>query len=117
MRYTRQQHLRKAADFKEIRASGNRWECGFFYVTFQARPEREVPLRRAGFIASRRTGNAVARNRAKRLMREVFRRNQNLLPDSCDLVMVARPGIIKAEYNELERRFRSMVQKRTGTPS
>lgn len=112
MRYTRQQHLRTQADFMEIRASGKKWECGFFYVNFLDRPTRLPAIRRAGFIASRRVGDAVRRNRAKRLMRELFRRNQGLLPESCDVVLVARPGIVKRKYSELEPRFRKTIQKR-----
>lgn len=116
MRFTRQQHLRKAADFMEIRASGTRWECGFFYVNFLARPERTPPIRRAGFIASRRIGNAVVRNRAKRLMRELFRLHQDLLPIACDVVMVARPHIAGTRLPELEERYCRMLRKQM-TPS
>lgn len=111
MRYTRQQHLRTAADFKKIRASGNRWECGFFYAHLQATAEAGEPLRRLGVIASRRIGNAVARNRAKRLLREVFRLNQDQLPAGCDLLLVARRPITRARYTDLERKFDAMVQR------
>jgi ribonuclease P protein component len=111
MRYWRHQHLRKATDFLEIRTSGKTWRCGFFYANFLARPDTPKPLRRVGVIASRRIGNAVARNRAKRLLREVFRLNQEILPESCDLVLVARPNILTAQFSDLEQRFREAVQK------
>ena len=111
MRYTRQQHLRTAADFSAIRASGIPRECGFFYLNFLHLPDRQPPLRRAGFIASKRVGNAVLRNRAKRLMREVFRQNQNQLPPSCDIVMVARKSINSAHLEDVERRFLGAVKK------
>ena len=111
MRYTRQQHLRTAADFQSIRTSGMRRECGFFYLNFQELPERTPPLRRAGFIASKRIGNAVHRNRAKRLMREAFRLNQDQLPLSCDLVMVARRSINGATLEALERRLNGAIKK------
>lgn len=112
MRYSRQQHLRKATDFMEIRASGTRWECGFFYVNFLNRPGRQPGLRRAGFIASRRIGNAVARNRAKRVMREVFRNHQDILPESCDIVMVARPHILKTSSTKAGEAFCELAERR-----
>lgn len=117
MRYTQQQHLRSVADFKEIRTSGIKWECGFFYANFADFPDRIPAVRRVGVIASRRIGNAVARNRAKRLLREVFRLNQHLLPASCDLVLVARPAIGRAPYGELEQKFRKVIHLRHPQPS
>jgi ribonuclease P protein component len=110
MRYTHQQHLRTAADFSEIRASGKKWECGFFYAHFLEKGEARPPLRRLGVIASRRVGNAVQRNRAKRLLREVFRNNQVLLPENCDLLLVARPSMSRATYQRLEQKFIASVQ-------
>ena len=111
MRYTHQQHLRRQADFLEIRASGIRRECGFFYVNILNRPKREPALRRVGIIASRRIGNAVARNRAKRRLRDLFRRNQDALPASCDLVLIARPYIFRATGSELEAAFLKAMEK------
>ena len=111
MRYHRQQHLRTAADFSTIRTSGNGRECGFFYVRLAEAPERHPPLRRAGFVASRRVGNAVERNRAKRLLREAFRLNQDRLPPSCDLLLVARRPILQASLIDIQRRLLGALKR------
>jgi ribonuclease P protein component len=46
---------------------------------------------RLGISVHRKTGNAVRRNRIKRLIREVFRLNRGLFPPSCDIVFTVRP--------------------------
>lgn len=110
MRYTRQQHLRKASEFQLIRTSGIRRECGFFCVNLLVLPERRPLLRRAGFIASKRIGNAVLRNRAKRLLREAFRQVQASLPESCDIILIARKSINRASLGDIERRLAEAIQ-------
>ena len=109
MRFTRQQHLRAAQDFASLRSIGKRRECGHFALNFVSCPDRFPPVRRLGVIASRRIGNAVARNRAKRLLRETFRNHQDILPPSCDIVLVARPSILNADTQVLGRRFRGAI--------
>jgi ribonuclease P protein component len=60
---------------------------------------------RVGFVASRKVGGAVARNRAKRLLREVFRRRGPAAGVSLDMVLVARGAILDADYREVEAQY------------
>ncbi|HEV3344372.1 MAG TPA: ribonuclease P protein component [Pirellulales bacterium] len=54
--------------------------------------ESELPYPRIGLSVSRKVGNAVVRNRWKRLLREAFRLRRPDLPQSVDLVVVPRAG-------------------------
>jgi ribonuclease P protein component len=45
---------------------------------------------RLGVTVTRKFGNAVARNRAKRVMREAFRRLPELFPNGIDLVVIPK---------------------------
>jgi ribonuclease P protein component len=60
---------------------------------------------RIGITVTRKCGNAVVRNRVKRLLREVFRRHQESLVPPMDLVVNARAGLEKARLADLEREF------------
>ncbi len=61
------------------------------FVLLLARRPGSGPCR-LGIVASKKIGGAVARNRAKRLLREVFRLRAALFPAGIDLVVIARPG-------------------------
>ncbi len=68
--------------------------------------------RRVGVVASRRSfPTAVARNRARRLLRETFRLNRAGLQAGVDLVLVARPRMREATFAELGADFRKVCQR------
>lgn len=48
---------------------------------------------RLGLIVGRKCGNAVERNRLKRLIREAFRLEQRRFPDGLDVLVAPRPGL------------------------
>jgi ribonuclease P protein component len=83
--------LRNRPDFLRA-ASALRHGAGSFLL--QARPRRDAEATvRVGFTASKKIGNAVARNRAKRRLREVARKVLSLhARPGWDYVLVARPG-------------------------
>ena len=54
--------------------------------------ENSLPHPRLGCSVSRKVGNAVVRNRYKRLFREGFRLSQHDLPSGVDLILIPRPG-------------------------
>jgi ribonuclease P protein component len=105
MRLRPGQHLRRQSDIQAVRQQGIRVDCRAFTMWWRARGG-QPSLPRACFVASTQAvGGAVLRNRAKRRMREIFRRHQELLPRSCDLLLVARSSVIHWPYAQLERTF------------
>jgi ribonuclease P protein component len=94
--------LRSAADFDEVRRTGRRAEAGPF--TLRLRLRTEGP-RRLGIIASRKAGPSVQRNFAKRTLRELFRKNQDALPPSCDVVVIVRANFGEFPFEEIRTRY------------
>ncbi len=70
---------------------------------------------RLGITVTRRVAGAVGRNRVKRVLREIFRRNRAALRPPVDLVIVARTGIEERTLVELEKellkRFKELVRR------
>ncbi|HEU5077842.1 MAG TPA: ribonuclease P protein component [Opitutaceae bacterium] len=112
MRFRAEQHLRRQRDFRTARERGRRIDCGGFTLWYVRRADENVAQPRAGVVASTAAvGNAVKRNRAKRRLREVFRRNQMLVPADFDLLMIAKRSLEQAPYEEIERRFVDACRK------
>lgn len=70
----------------------------------------DAPTFAIGFAVSTKIRGAVKRNRAKRLLREVFRLNQESLPTKKMMVLVAKPGILRAEFGALQKEFKLLME-------
>ncbi len=97
--------MRKRAEFERIQGTGERCDTRHFVFILAPQPEPGVP--RLGITASRKVGNAVVRNRAKRLVREAFRSTPELWPRGVDLVVIVRKPLG-------ELRLRAVVEEWRG---
>ena len=102
--------LRLNSDFQRVRRTGHRVHCGPFILNAQEDGEK-VRQSRLGVVASRRVGNAVERNRGKRLVRELFRLHGRHLPNGVNLVAVLRSGYDRHSFEDLESRFLNGIKK------
>ena len=97
--------LRKNKEFQYVYRRGKSQPSGGVVLIHV--PFRELKI---GFCVSKRIGNSVQRNRAKRLMKEAFRSIiQNVKP--ARLVFVAKAGILKNNYWQIRSQMIRALKK------
>ena len=106
MRFRARERLRTGGEFDAVFKRGTRLEGRLFLLV--AAPNR-LRHDRLGLAVSRRVGGAVQRNRARRLVRESFRRLAPRPGPSVDLVVVARAEIVGCGQAEVDRELRERV--------
>jgi ribonuclease P protein component len=88
----RRTRLRKTSDFERLKSSGSSWPHRLLVLVSLP---NGLDYTRVGVTASRRVGGAVARNRAKRLLRESTRHLYPHIRPGLDLLLIARPAVLK----------------------
>lgn len=129
MRFRAEQHLRRPSEIRAVREHGQRLDCRAFTVWWKPRDpitsaalaartgKKPATSPRLCVVASAAAvGGAVRRNRAKRRLREVFRRRQAELSQDCDVMMVARAAATEWPMADLDRRFAEACQRIGSAP-
>lgn len=99
----KEERLRRKKDFQLIAKEGTRGHTKNFLIIGR---RNEVGFSRIGAVANKKMGKAVERNRAKRLIREFFRRNKDTLPPSTDYIIVAKKGAQNLPYAQVVEELR-----------
>ena len=109
LRFGRAARIKQSRDFARTRQEGQRCVCGCLIANWRALPVGSLP--RLGVVVSRKVGGAVVRSRARRLLRESFRRHQHDLVQPVDLVLVARNSITGRGLGEVEKDFLTTLER------
>lgn len=102
----RPERVRRHPDYQRIYERGCKTHSKLFTLFTLA---NDRPHSRLGIAATRKLGGAVVRNRAKRLIREVFRLNK--ITVGVDVVIVPKREMLDVSLAAIEAEFRSTLER------
>ena len=108
--FGREKRLRESAEFARIKSEGKRLAKGSLLGNWVEEGGRQGQPLRLGVVTPKSIGSAMERSRARRLMREAFRLNQQKLKRPLTLVLVARQSIVGNGLAEVERDFLNLMR-------
>jgi ribonuclease P protein component len=103
----RSSRLHRASEFGLVKAGAKSW-TGRHLVLAVLQHGENTPAR-IGIVTSRRVGAAVLRNRVRRRLRELFRKNQHRLRKGVWIVTIARASSATASFADLERDWLRLI--------
>ncbi len=106
--FAKNERLLARSDFERVLAQGRKLmvdrTCTFFVLP------NPLGRKRLGIIASRKVGTAVARNHAKRKIREILRRHKHLVGRNMDIVVISARKLVNLPYAILEQKLVKTLQ-------
>ena len=104
----RQFRLTRSTDFKRVRRDGKSYAHPLIVLIAL---ENQLPFTRVGVAAGKSVGNAVKRNRAKRLMRAAARDLYSQIKTGWDFVLIARAPIIQTKMPQVRSALQQLLQR------
>ncbi|AOM81407.1 ribonuclease P protein component [Salisediminibacterium beveridgei] len=104
----KEHRLRKNEDFQSVFKSGKSVANRQFVVYTLAKPGQGPS--RFGLSISKKIGNAVTRNRIKRLVKEVIRLQIHEMPSDMDVVIIARKPAAAMDFHDIKKSIRHVFQ-------
>jgi ribonuclease P protein component len=110
-RFTKAQRVRRRGEFQQVFDRGVRVHGRYLTLLIAPAPGASSRL---GIVASKKLGGAVARNRAKRLIREVFRQNPPRVGRPVDVLVIPRRELLDAAFVGVRDDFQSACRRAAG---
>jgi ribonuclease P protein component len=101
------ERITKKKDFLYIYKEGKRYRGKYFNLVYLSSASS---FSRMAVVVSKKVGNAVNRNKIKRWIRTLFRRNKHLLKNSFDLIFIAKKEILEVSWVNLREDYLSALE-------
>ena len=107
--FPKAKRLTQPAEFTAVKFQGKANRGALLILGVRA--VKEEKGFRAGFVTSKRIGGAVVRNRIRRRLRDIVRKEQMRLRPGFWFVVVARPATTRASYQELKDEWLRLAER------
>ncbi len=107
-RFTRKERLLKRKEFQRVFDKGKAYSNDQIKIYALL---NDGSVSRLGLVVGRKYGNAPKRNRFKRIFREAYRLNKNLLSKGVDIIIIPRPELTDLSLRTLEDKFKKMLSQ------
>lgn len=104
----RRYRLTNRSDFQRVRREG---KSHAHPLAILITAPNGMSVSRFGIVAGKRVGNAVARNRAKRRLRETIRTHLPQIASGWDVILIARPAISDCDWTTLGEAMESLLRR------
>ena len=104
----KQHRLQKDKEFESVFMRGKASSGKFLFLKLK---RNNLQISRFGFIIGKKISKkATVRNKIKRQLREIVRKNLNNIKSGFDVVVVTKPGIITKNYQEIKNDLENLFQ-------
>ena len=100
--------LKRHKEFRYTYARGRSQSASLFTLVYAKSRNQTV---RVGFSVSKRVGNAVQRNRAKRRMRAALSPLIDRIAGGCNVIFIAKPEVLHAPFSELGQQMETLIRR------
>ena len=107
-KFPKNEKILNRADFVKLNRSGKRLYTKHFTLITK---QNGQGVTRLGVTVSKKIGNAVKRNRVKRLIREFFRLNKTLFPQEHDIVIIAKKNASHLDFWKIKEELGIVFDK------
>ncbi len=105
----KQYRLQKDKDLKLVFKNGKAFSAGFLFLKLK---KNNLQVSRFGFIVGKRISKKAAiRNKIKRRLREIIRKNLDNIKSEFDIVIWVKPVIADKNYQEIEQDIKELLKK------
>jgi len=102
----RELRIKRSLEFENIIKSGKKKSNDYFVIYYK---ERKLLFSRFGVSLSKKFGNAVTRNRYKRILREIIRNNQKKFENNYDYIIIMKKNCENFKYKVIEEKLLTLL--------